>query len=622
MKKTALGLIGGALACAVALSYTPPPAAHAAASTGDFDLDQALAIPELAHLRIDTSDVMLDNPAVTPYGLSATYQAPYSAYTTTLRNDLPYPQTLTSQSNTVTTWDTTTSSTEVGAALRIRNEVDRKISITLSGSGAELTHRLSVEVEASFKKTDTTTRTVTNAWTVPSQSITVPANTSVTVQALMQRASFSGRLRLEGDIVGNVKFTNRCGEKFSVPVGRVLALQKDDGSVVTPASVTPAGDSARFSGEGSFSGVAGTSMSVTVTENGTTRTLQSLGTATPSAAPTGRSAVIPTDPEAPAADTTGITTFTDLVDELGCGAITQTGGHAFTVGSDGRVAFVADGPARIVSPEGMTFTSVTAENTLNGQLGLAIATDGTVWRAHDGSRLLKNPVPVKARATAGHAYVLGEDGRIYFAPGENVTVVSPAGKTFTSLTGNMTDVGAMSLAIADDGTVWRAYNERPMVQVAIPTKAAATAAHAFILGQDGRIYYIADGRITVVSPSSRTFTSLTGGPDLDGNRALAIANDGSVWSAKDSDPMSKVAVTGKVSATAGFAYVLTEDGRIFFVAGGNYTAITPAGITFNSVTSDRAPSNHWGLAIDKDGTAWVLRDSDPARDLDVAILRK
>lgn len=621
MKKTAVGLLSGALACAVALSCPPPPEAHAAV-TGDFDIERALAIPELANLRVDTSEVMLDNPAVTPYGVSAEYQAPYSAYTTTLRNDLPYPQTLTSQSNTVTTWDTTTSSTEVGAALRVKNELDRKVSVTVLGTGVEVTHRLSVEVEASFRRTDTATKTVTNAWTVPSQAISVPAHTSVTVQALMQRASFSGKLKLEGDIVGNVKFANRCGEKFSVPVGRVLALQKNDGTVVTPSSVVPAGDTARFSGEGSFSGVAGTSMSVTVTENGTTRTLQNIGTAPASGTPTGRSAMSTADPAAPLADTTGIATFAGLAEELGCGTVTDMGGHAFTLGSDGRISFVADGPARVVSPAGVTFTSVSADPTPFGNMGLGIAADGSVWSAHDGRVMQKIAFPGKAKATAGHAFVLGEDGRVSYVADGRVTVVSPSGVKFASVTGDWAAGQNYGLGIDENGDVWSARDSDPMVKLALAGKARATAAHAFVLGENGRISYVADGRVTVVSPSSRTFVSLTGNPAGDGNRGLAIANDGTVWSAHDSIPMVRIDLPRKATTTAGHAFILSDDGRVSYIADGRVTVVTPSEQTITSLEGNATGTGNYALAIDAAGTPWALKDSEKARDLEVEILRR
>lgn len=620
MKKTAVGLLSGTLACAVALSCPPPPEAHAAV-TGDFDIDRALAIPELANLRVDTSEVLLDNPTVTPYGVTAQYEAPYTAYTTTLRNDLPYPQTLTSQSNTVTMWDTSTTSIEMGTAVRMKSHIESslKVGIPMVGESTTSVH-VSMELEDSFKRTNTNTKTVTNAWTVPSQSITVPANTSVTVQALMQRATYAGKLKLEGEFIGNVEFTNRCGEKYAVPVGRVLGLQTSDGSVVTPPSVVPTGNTARFTGDGTFSGTAGTSMSVKVTQHGTSTTTETL---TKAASPVeDKSARTSGALAAATVDVSGITTFAELSEELTCGTITSSGGHAFTLGSDGRIAYVADGPARVVSPTGVTFVSVSADPTPFGNMGLGIAADGTVWSAHDGRAMQKIDAPGKAKATAGHAFVLGEDGRVSYVADGRVTVISPSGVTFASVTGDWAAGQNYALAIDANGDVWSGRDSGPMVKVALAGKAKATAAHAFVLGENGRVSYVADGRVTVVSPSSRTFVSLTGNPAGDGNRGLAVANDGTVWSAHDSIPMVKIDFPGKAKATAGHAFILGEDGRVSYIADGRVTVVTPSEQTITSLVGNATGTGNYALAIDAAGTPWALKDSEKARDLEVEILRR
>lgn len=616
MKTIPTGVMGGALVGALALSLTTPTAAQAATSSS-FDLGASLAIPELGAVRVDTSHVELANADVSPSDLSATYDAPYTAYTTTLQNDLPWTQSLTSQSNTVTTTDTTTATVENG----VTNIAGAGASVGFTAGFFNASANVRWELQSSVKFTDTTTSTVSSAWTVPSQTIFVPANTKVLVQAEIQKARFSGKLKLTGNLTGNVTFTNGCGETYSLPVGKVLALRKNDGAVVTPPSVVPDGDLAKFTGTASFTGVSGTSMTVKVSvPGGVTQRTTTKAAVAPPATGAPRSAAPPTA-RTSQIDMTGVTTFAALAEKIACGSTASTAGYSYVLGEDGRVSFVGNG-ATVVSPASTKFASVTGDSANGSSYALAIATDGSVWSTRDSSPMTKVPLSGRAKATAGHGYVLGEDGRIaYVGDGRN-TVVSPTSLTFTSVTGDWAQGNNYALAIASDGSAWMTQDGNPMRQIPLAGRAKATAAHGYVLSEDGRITYVAtswwNGGIAPVSPASVRFTSITGDWGQGHNYVLAIASDGSAWMTEDGQPMRQIPLAGRAKATAGHGFVLGEDGRITYVAtswwNGGTTVVSPPALRFTALTGNWEGRNRV-LAIASDGTAWSGADGDAMRQV-------
>lgn len=607
MKNTITGVLSGAVVCAVAISLTTALPAQAAASSS-FDLGASLAIPELGAVRVDTSEVQLANSEVTPSNLSVKYDAPYTAYTTTLQNDFPIQQSMTSQSSTFTTTDTTTATVETG----ITNTGGAQATVGFTAGFFNASTNFRWEVQSSVKYTDTTTTTLTTAWTVPGQSVTVPANSKAVVQAEIQKAVFSGTLALKGDLTGNVNFTNGCGETFSLPVGKVLALRKDDGTVVTPSSVVPDGDVARFSGRATFSGATGTSMTVKVGPAGGATQTKAVKNASPqpqTAAP--RSAARAAVSAAPTVDTSGITTFAALANKLKCGSMASTAAHSYVLSEDGRVLFVANG-VTVVSPASLKFTSLAGDSDKGASYALAVATDGSVWITRDNNQMSKISLPKRAKATAGHAYVLDEDGRVSFVA-NGVTVVSPDSLKFTSITGDAADGASYVLGIATDGSVWSTRDNNKMTKVGMTGRAKATAGHGYVLGDDGRVSFVADGKVTVVSPSSAVFTSVSADWAQGNNYALAITTDGTVWMTQNGTQMKQIPLSGPAKATAGHGFVLGADGRITYVATSWWNAgtavVSPSSLKFTSITGDWE-HNNVALALATDGTVWTARDAN------------
>ncbi len=264
--KTVWPLLGsGILAVAIVSCGVLVPAAGARAQGAKsemLDVHAALSDPELLkHFSaIDTSKVTVTNGSIVQRETKASASEPLTGAVAFLENTSDEVQTMTSQ---VVQFSDTTSFTHTvtkGFKLGYQFSIVGKANFIFAEAG--ITNSLASEFTIGFSKGETTSKTA--SYTLPSQNVKVPARSRVKVTAVLNKARLSGTLETHADLEGNVVLRRSVGTEVSVPIGRLFAMTRADGSQLSPANIVPRGDSAHFVGECGFSGIVGTSMTVKI----------------------------------------------------------------------------------------------------------------------------------------------------------------------------------------------------------------------------------------------------------------------------------------------------------------------------------------------------------------------
>jgi hypothetical protein len=156
-------------------------------------------------------------------------------------------------------------------------------------------------------------------------------------------------------------------------------------------------------------------------------------------------------------------------------SVTQATSSYYFLGTDGAVYY----GSKRVSPAGLVFTSITGRMGTRVTEGAsdflsAVASDGTAWGSTNGGQMVKAPVPVPVVQANGAYFFLGTDGAVYYGAKR----ISPAGVTFTSISGGMMDqyqaAQSTMSAVASDGSAWVSSPGDTMKQLA-PASASAPA---------------------------------------------------------------------------------------------------------------------------------------------------
>lgn len=243
--------------CAAALLTAGLPvgaavAADATIAQTEPKLEEALKkAPELKGATFDISDVRFAPAGITPRnekftGVGRHMFFDHSAANPLNPNDPNQPnQTLTSlsQSWAHTETETYTRTHEFGTSLAIGREWETSFSIEGLASEKVTT---SVELSVSYEYSTSTTTTTTDTTTVTSspQNVQVRPGHAVRVRQYVDIGKYEADLTLHGILTGNV-LIKKCGKTASVPVGRLLAMKRDEGQDPLLPDTIPDGDVAR-----------------------------------------------------------------------------------------------------------------------------------------------------------------------------------------------------------------------------------------------------------------------------------------------------------------------------------------------------------------------------------------
>lgn len=304
-------------------------------------------------------------------------------------------------------------------------------------------------------------------------------------------------------------------------------------------------------------------------------------------------------------------------------AVTSAGARAF-IGVDGAV-YLGDPTqtTRRVSPNGVTFTSISSQEAVGRTVINGVASDGTAWTVAtlvEGTETMTKvaiPGPV-AKSSAG-GYYLTTDGAVYFG----TTRVSPADRVFTTIDSSSlswrSSSRTIARSVATDGTAWESTNGSAFTQVKVGHPVTQATSSYYFLGTDGVVYYGSKR----VSPTGVVFTSITGRM---GTRSVegasdflsAVASDGTAWGSTNGGAMVKAPVPVPVVQANGAYFFLGADGAVYYGA----KRISPAGVTFTSISGGMMDQYQIAQstmsAVASDGTAWVSWPGDTMKQLALA----
>lgn len=307
-------------------------------------------------------------------------------------------------------------------------------------------------------------------------------------------------------------------------------------------------------------------------------------------------------------------------------AVTSAGARTF-IGVDGGV-YVGDPTqtTRRVSPNGITFTSISSQEAVGRTVIHGVASDGTAWTVatlvEGAETMTRVAIPSAVAATSAGGYYLTTDGVVYYG----TTRVSPTGRTFTTIDSSSLSwkSGSRTIArsVASDGTAWESTNGSPLTQVAVGRPVTQATSSYYFLGTDGVVYYGSKR----VSPPGVAFTSITGRM---GTRSVegasdfvsAVASDGTAWGSTNGGAMVKAPVPAPVVQANGAYFFLGADGAVYYGA----KRISPAGMTFTSISGGMMDAiqlvQPTMSAVASDGTAWVSWPGDTMKPLAPASAR-
>lgn len=231
------------LAGLVPVSAVTTPAAHAIEG---FEINVAStlrAAPELYGYKIDTSDVEVDvqnidvmNPAYRQTetlgyhkGVFRNPTDEYQSFTTAM------DEVTTSSSTTVTSSHTVSVDTKTGFSYRTEAKFP-------GGPSVSKEFFVELSVGYAFQTQTSWTNSTTTMMRVPSQIVRVPPRSVATVVQWVDQGLYSADLGISGRIAGDVTLT-RCGRSVTMPVGQLVALDRDAGRApLFPSEITVNGD--------------------------------------------------------------------------------------------------------------------------------------------------------------------------------------------------------------------------------------------------------------------------------------------------------------------------------------------------------------------------------------------
>jgi hypothetical protein len=264
--KTRWARLGSGILAAAIVScgvLVPAAGARAQGTEGEMlDVHAALSDPELLkHFSvIETSKVTATSGSIVQRETNASTSEPLTGAVAFLENTSDEAQTMTSQVVQFSDTNAITHTVAKGLKLGYQFSIAGKANFIFAEAG--ITNSLASEFTVGFSKGETTSKTTT--YTLPSQNVKVPARSRVKVTAVLNKARLSGTLETHADLEGDVVLRRSVGTEVSVPIGKLFAMTRADGSRLAPSNIVPRGDSAHFVGECAFSGIVGTSMTVKI----------------------------------------------------------------------------------------------------------------------------------------------------------------------------------------------------------------------------------------------------------------------------------------------------------------------------------------------------------------------
>ncbi|MGG1151575.1 ETX/MTX2 family pore-forming toxin [Bacillus wiedmannii] len=221
--------------------------------------------PLFKEIRVDTSSLSVKDG--NSYGIEITSNKPQGTMymgDADLINNTNESQIMHSESFTKTITDSVT--------LSVTNGITTGVNISISGKifGMGVETSMSFEVSTSTTQEQTSTEGV--AYTVPSQTVNVPARTTYYVYTELQRSLLEGIVRLKADLSGNVKifaktpFDSRPREVYNDSVYKFIKDYQTVFPLPSGTSLNHANSSIHFEGLASYSFGTGTKFYVTISD--------------------------------------------------------------------------------------------------------------------------------------------------------------------------------------------------------------------------------------------------------------------------------------------------------------------------------------------------------------------